>query len=281
MSSRHSVLITGAPSGMGAVYANSFPRRSSRDAFISGGRTRTKAAVGKPFRLTGQKRPVREDEICLEEHLKERARNGSHIGILSIDGHPVVREGIGAIINSQADMSLVSATGTGKEGIEAYRAARPDVTLLDLQLPDLSGIEILIGIRSEFPDARIIILATCERDVEIRRALKAGAYGYLLKSVPPQQMLESIRRVHSGHKCVPWEIASGLAEHLSDENLSEREIEVLRHVADGKRNRDIGETLSIAEETVKVHLRHIKAKLGASDRTHSVAIAARRGFLYL
>ena len=122
-------------------------------------------------------------------------------------------------------------------------------------------------------------MATFERDVEIRRALKAGAYGYLLKSVPPQEMLETIRRVHSGHKCVPREIAAGLAEHLSDENLSEREIEILRHVADGNGNRDIGEKLFIAEETVKVHLRHIMDKLGARDRTHSVTIAARRGFL--
>jgi DNA-binding NarL/FixJ family response regulator len=201
--------------------------------------------------------------------------------ILSIDGHPLVREGIGAIINSQADMTLASAVATGKEGIEAYRVVRPDITLLDLQLSDCSGIEVLDAIRSEFPDSRIIILAAFERDVEIRRALTAGAYGYLLKSVPPQQMLETIRRVHSGHKCVPREIATGLAEHLGDENLSEREIEVLRHVADGKRNRDIGENLSIAEETVKVHLKHIMGKLGARDRTHSVAIAARRGFLYL
>jgi DNA-binding NarL/FixJ family response regulator len=178
-------------------------------------------------------------------------------------------------------MSLVSVAATGKDGVEAYRVAKPDVTLLDFQLPDLSGPEVLIAIRSEFPDARIIILATFERDVEIRRALKAGAYGYLLKSVLPQEMLETIRRVHSGHKSVPQGIAAGLAEHLSDENLSEREIQVLRHVADGDRNRDIGEKLFIAEETVKVHLKHIMGKLGAKDRTHSVAIAARRGFLYL
>jgi DNA-binding NarL/FixJ family response regulator len=245
------------------------------------GRTRTKAAVHRPLPLTGQKQPVIDDQIRAEEHGRGHARDASPIGILSIDGHPVVREGIGAIIKSQPDMSPVSAAATGKEGIEAYRAARPDVTLLDLQLPDFSGIEVLARIRSEFPNARIIILATAQRDVEVRRALQAGAYGYLLKSVPPQQMLETIRRVHSGRKCIPRDIAAGLAEHLSDDNLSEREIEVLRHVADGERNRDIGEKLFIAEETVKVHLKRIMGKLGARDRTHSVAIAARRGFLYL
>jgi len=280
MSSRHSVLITGAPSGIGAVYADCFPRRGSHDEFVPGGRTQTKPALQKPFRLTGQRQPALEDDIRLDECRRERPQNSPDIRILIIDGHPVVRAGIGAIINGQADMSLASAAATGKEGIEAYRAARPDVTLLDLQLPD-SGIEVLIGIRSEFPDARIIISATFLRDVEIRRALKAGAYGYLLKCVPQQQMLETIRRVHSGNKCIPREIAAGIAEHLSDDNLSEREIEVLRHVADGNRNRDIGEKLFIAEETVKVHLKRIMGKLGARDRTHSVAIAARRGFLYL
>ncbi len=280
MSSRHSVLITGAPSGTSAAYADCSPRRGSHDEFVPGGRTQTKPALQKPFRLTGQRQPVLEDDIRLEERRRERPHNISDIRILIIDGHPVVRAGIGAIINGQADMSLASAAATGKEGIEAYRAARPDVTLLDLQLPD-GGIEVLIGIRSEFPDARIIISATFLRDVEIRRALKAGAYGYLLKNVPAQQMLEAIRRVHSGNKCIPREIAAGLAEHLSDDNLSEREIEVLRHVADGNRNRDIGEKLFIAEETVKVHLKRIMGKLGARDRTHSVAIAARRGFLYL
>ena len=280
MSSRHSVLITGAPSGIGAVYADCFPRLGSHDEFVPGGRTQTKPALQEPFRLTGQRQPALEDDIRLDERRRERPHNSCDIRILIIDGHPVVRAGIGAIINGQADMSLASAAATGKEGIEAYRAARPDVTLLDLQLPD-SGIEVLIGIRSEFPDARIIILATFLRDVEIRRALKAGAYGYLPKNVPAQQMLEAIRRVHSGNKCIPREIAAGLAEHLSDDNLSEREIEVLRHVADGNRNRDIGEKLFIAEETVKVHLKRIMGKLGARDRTHSVAIAARRGFLYL
>jgi DNA-binding NarL/FixJ family response regulator len=139
----------------------------------------------------------------------------------------------------------------------------------------------MIAIRSEFPSARIIVLTTFERDVEIQRALKAGGRGYLLKSMPPKQMLETIRQVHAGKKSVPTEIAAGLAQHLGDETLSEREVEVLRHVATGTRNRDIAEKLFIAEETVKVHLKHIMSKLGASDRTQSVAIAARRGIIHL
>lgn len=207
--------------------------------------------------------------------------NASHIRVLTIDDHPLVREGIGAIINSQPDISLVASASNGKEGMEIFGALRPDVTLLDLQLPDLSGIEIIIGIRTEFPDARIIILTTFQRDVEVQRALKAGARGYLLKSMPPQQMLDTIRQVHSGKKSIPREVATDIAEHLSDETLSEREMEVLRHVAAGNRNREIGERMFIAEETVKVHLKHIMSKLGANDRTHSVTIATRRGFLYL
>ena len=213
--------------------------------------------------------------------IEERNMNASHIRVLTIDDHPLVREGIGAIINSQPDISLVASASNGKEGMEIFGALRPDVTLLDLQLPDLSGIEIIIGIRTEFPDARIIILTTFQRDVEVQRALKAGARGYLLKSMPPQQMLDTIRQVHSGKKSIPREVATDIAEHLSDETLSEREMEVLRHVAAGNRNREIGERMFIAEETVKVHLKHIMSKLGANDRTHSVTIATRRGFLYL
>jgi DNA-binding NarL/FixJ family response regulator len=158
---------------------------------------------------------------------------------------------------------------------------RPDVTLTDLRLPDLSGIDVTIAIRAEFRDARIIILTTFQRDVEIQRALKAGAHGFLLKSMPPNQMLDMIRQVHLGKKVVPREIAAGLAEHLSDEPLSAREVDVLRHVAEGNRNRDIAGRLFISEETVKVHLRHIMGKLGANDRTQSVAIAARRGIICL
>ena len=205
----------------------------------------------------------------------------SRIQVLSVDDHPILREGIGAIINSQPDMFLVGAAANGKEAIEAFRTLKPDVVLLDLQLPDLNGIEVLIAIRSEFRHARIIILTTFERYVEVQRALKAGAQGYLLKSAPPGHMLDTIRHVHSGRKAVAREIADELAAHMGEESLSDREVEVLRHVAEGNRNRDIAKRLFIAEETVKVHLKHIMGKLGASDRTQSVTIAARRGIIYL
>ena len=152
---------------------------------------------------------------------------------------------------------------------------------MDLNLPDLNGLDALMAIRTEFPDARIIVLTTFERDAEIQRAFKAGARGYLLKTMPAQQMIETIRQVHAGKRSVPVEIATGLAEHFADEALSDREVEVLRQVAAGNRNRDIAEKLFIAEETVKVHLKHIMAKLGASDRTEAVAIGLRRGISQL
>ena len=207
--------------------------------------------------------------------------NTARIRILSIDNHPLFQEGIGAIVNCQPDMSLAGVASKGIEAIEIFRALQPDVTLLDLRLPDLNGLDVMMVIRSEFPEARIVILTTFERDVEIQRALKAGARGYLLKSMPPQQMIESIRQVHAGRKSVPPEIATRLAEHIADEALSEREIEVLRNVAAGSRNRDIGEKLYIAEETVKAHLKHIITKLRAGDRTEAVAIAIRRGIIEL
>jgi DNA-binding NarL/FixJ family response regulator len=178
-------------------------------------------------------------------------------------------------------MTLAGTAATGKEAIERYRTLRPDVTLMDLRLPDLSGIDAMIAIRSEFRDARVIVFTTFERDVEVQRALQAGASGYLLKSMAPQRMLETIRQVYKGKKSIPPEIAAGIAEHLGEESLSAREVEVLRHVAAGNRNRDIAEKLFIAEETVKAHLKHIMEKLGASDRTQSVAIAARRGIIHL
>ena len=207
--------------------------------------------------------------------------DAARIRVMSVDDHPLLREGIRTIINSQPDMLLVAAASNGNEAIEAFRALRPDVTLMDLRLPDLSGIEVMIAIRTEFSAARFIVLTTFEGDVEIRRALKAGAHGYVLKTTSPKQIVETIRQVHAGKKCVSPEIAAELAEHLSDETLSEREVEVLRQVNMGRRNREIGERLFIAEETVKVHLKHIMAKLGASDRTQAVAIAIRRGIIQL
>jgi DNA-binding NarL/FixJ family response regulator len=207
--------------------------------------------------------------------------NANCIRVLSVDDHPLFREGVGSIINSQADMSLAGTASNGKEGIETFRALRPDVTLMDLRLPDLGGLDVMIALRSEFPDARVIVLTTFEGDMDVQRALKAGARGYLLKSMPPQQILEMIRQVHVGKKVVSAEIAAGLAEHLGEETLSRREVEVLQQVAAGCRNRDIAARLFIAEETVKVHVKHIMDKLGANDRTQSVTIAARRGIIRL
>jgi len=203
------------------------------------------------------------------------------IRVLAVDDHPLLREGIAALIKSQADMDLVAEAGSGGEAIKRFREHRPDVTLMDLRLPDMSGIDALIAIRAEFEEARIVMLTTFEGDVEIQRALEAGARGYMLKSMPPKDLIEGIRKVHSGKKIIPQEIAAHLAEHMGEEGLSPREIEVLQQVATGDRNRDIGERLFISEETVKVHIKHIMEKLGANDRTQAVAIAIRRGIIQL
>jgi DNA-binding NarL/FixJ family response regulator len=203
------------------------------------------------------------------------------IRILSVDDHPLLREGIAAVINSQQDMCVIADAASSKDAIEQFRKHKPDVTLMDLRLPDKSGIATMIAIRTEFPEARIIMLTTFEGDVEIQRALEAGARAYLLKSMPPKELLEVIRQVHAGKKRVPPQLAAQLAEHISDEPLTSREIEVLSQIAEGNRNREIGEKLFITEETVKVHIKNIMGKLGASDRTQAVAIAIRRGIIQL
>jgi DNA-binding NarL/FixJ family response regulator len=203
------------------------------------------------------------------------------IRVFSVDDHPLLREGIAAVINNQPDMVMVAQAASAQEAIEQYRHHRPHVTLMDLRLPDMSGIETLIAIRSEFPDARIIMLTTFEGDVEIKRALEAGARGYMLKSMPPKDLVEVVRQVHAGKKRIPPQLAAQLAEHMSDEVLTEREVEVLGQIAGGNRNRDIAERLFISEETVKVHIKHIMEKLGASDRTQAVAIGVRRGIIEL
>jgi DNA-binding NarL/FixJ family response regulator len=203
------------------------------------------------------------------------------IRVLCVDDHPLMREGIAAVIRNEPDMQLVGEAANGREAMHSIREHRPDVTLMDLRLPDISGIDAMVAIHAEFPDARVIILTTSDGDAEIHRALESGAQGYMLKSMPRKQLVDMIRRVHIGKKHIPPEVAAQLAEHLGDEQLSKREIEVLQKVASGKRNIDIAELLFISEETVKGHLKHIMEKLGARDRTEAVAIGIRRGMIHL
>jgi DNA-binding NarL/FixJ family response regulator len=203
------------------------------------------------------------------------------VRVLSVDDHPLRREGIAAVVNSAADMVMVAQAATGREAIQVFRQHLPDVTLMDLRLPDMSGIDAMIAIRAIAPEARILMLTTFEGDVEVQRALTAGARGYLLKSTPPAELLETVRRVHKGKKHVQPDLAATLAAHLSDESLTEREIEVLELVGAGNRNRDVADRLSISEDTVKAHVKHIMEKLGASDRTQAVTIAVRRGIIRL
>ena len=201
------------------------------------------------------------------------------IRILAVDDHPLLREGIAALIAGQSDMHLAAEASTGTEAINQFRIVKPDVTLLDIQMPEMSGIDALSAIRGEFPDARVIILTTYGGDVLAQRALKAGAYAYVLKGSVRRELLDTIRAVHLGRKRIPAEVASALAAHRGDESLSEREVEVLALVAAGNSNREIGARLAITEETIKAHMKRIIAKLGANDRTHAVTLALARGIL--
>jgi len=199
------------------------------------------------------------------------------IRILTVDDHQLLREGIAAVLDGQPDMTLVGQASNGREAIEGFRQHRPDVTLMDLRMPDMSGIEAIAGIRAEFPNARIIVLTTYAGDVQAAAALKAGASGYLLKNLLRKELLETIRAVHAGKRRVPPEIATEIAEHVADDSLTERETEVLRRVAAGKSNKVIAAELDISEGTVKTHMKSILPKLDASDRTHAVMIALKRG----
>jgi DNA-binding NarL/FixJ family response regulator len=205
----------------------------------------------------------------------------NEIRVLVVDDHPLVREGIVAVINGQPDMQVVAQASTGREAIECFRKHMIDITLMDLRLPDISGIAAVIALRTQFPEARVIMLTTFDSDAEIQQALAAGVRSYLLKTMPPKQMAEAIRRVQGEKKYIPPEVASRLAEHLGDEPLTDRELEVLQLITAGNRNRDIAEHLFITEETVKAHVKHAMEKLGATDRTEAVAIAAKRGMIQL
>jgi len=203
------------------------------------------------------------------------------IRVLSADDHPLLREGIAALIGNQTDMELVAEACNGREALEQFRKHRPDITLMDLQMPEMNGIDAISAIRCEFPEARIIILTTHAGDVQVSRAFKAGARAYLLKGSLRNQLLETIRAVHAGQKRVSSEVAAEVVEHSTDDALTPREVDVLRLVAKGNANKEIGAQLSLTEETVKSHIRNILAKLEARDRTHAVTIGAKRGIIDL
>ncbi|RZU35156.1 response regulator [Edaphobacter modestus] len=201
------------------------------------------------------------------------------IKILAVDDHPLLREGIAAVIEGEEDMELVAEATNGHEAIKLFRDHRPDVTLMDLQMPGMSGIDAIVAIRAEFPNARFVVLTTYQGDVQALRALKAGASGYLLKNMLRKELLDTIRAVDAGRRRIPPEIAAELADHVTEDALSDREVEVLRRVATGNSNKIIGAQLSVSEATIKGHMKSILAKLGANDRTHAVTIAVKRGFI--
>jgi DNA-binding NarL/FixJ family response regulator len=208
-------------------------------------------------------------------------RQSEAIRILTVDDHQLLREGIAAVLEPQEDMTLVAQASNGREAIEIFRRLRPDVTLMDLRMPDMSGIEAITAIRAEFPDARIVVLTTYAGDAQAAAALKAGAAGYMLKNLVRKELIDTIRTVHAGKRRIPPEIATEIAEHVADDELTDRELEVLRRVAAGKSNKLIAAELAISEGTVKTHMKSILPKLDASDRTHAVMIALKRGILDL
>jgi DNA-binding NarL/FixJ family response regulator len=203
------------------------------------------------------------------------------IRVLSVDDHPLLREGIAALIGIQSDMQLIGEASNGREALEQFRTHHPDITLMDLQMPEMSGIDAISAIRGEFPDARIIVLTTYSGDFQISRALKAGARGYLLKGMLRQELLETIRAVHAGQKRMSSEAAAEIAEHATDDVLTPREIDVLRLIANGNANKEIAGKLSLTEETVKGHVKNILSKLGVNDRTHAVTVGLKRGIIEL
>ena len=206
---------------------------------------------------------------------------GRKIRILCVDDHPIVREGLANILALQSDMELIGAAESGAQALEFFRKMQPDITLVDLRLPDMSGHELTRQILAQSPHARVIVLTSFEGDADIERALAAGARGYVVKGIVREELLGAIRTVHAGRKHVHGPVAEKLAEHLGSEKLSERELQVLQEMAAGKRNKEIGADLSIAEDTVKMHVKNILEKLQVSDRTEAVTVALRRGILHL
>jgi DNA-binding NarL/FixJ family response regulator len=213
--------------------------------------------------------------------VRRMTKSPHRIRILIVDDHPLLREGIGSLIEKQEDMLIVAEASNGKEALQQFQQHTPDITLMDLRLPGLDGIDVTTAILAEYPDAKIIVLTTFRGDVQILRALKAGARAYLLKDLLRKELLEAIRTVQAGGKRIPPEIAARIAEHASDRNLTPREIEVLQLIATGNPNKVVADKLSVTEDTIKIHVKSILSKLGANDRTHAVTIALKRGIMEL